>query len=142
MHSSATSTIARWVNNFAIVTSRTGSSPSANRRSAWYVSEREASIFVAISANLWRIAWKRPIGLPNGLAFLGVGERGRKHALHPADGGQRHQQPLPREVGHDQVEAAVLLAEQVLAGTSTSVNDSSPVSEECQPIFSSLLVTS
>ena len=25
---------------------------------------REASILVAISANLWRIAWKRPIGRP------------------------------------------------------------------------------
>ena len=24
-----------------------------------------ASIFVAISANLWRIAWNRPIGRPN-----------------------------------------------------------------------------
>ena len=35
-------------------------------------------------------------------------------ALHRADGADRHQQPLPGEVGHDQLEAAVLLAEQVL----------------------------
>ena len=35
-------------------------------------------------------------------------------ALHRADGADRHQQPLPGEVGHDQLEALVLLAEQVL----------------------------
>jgi hypothetical protein len=33
--------------------------------------------------------------------------------LHSSDGAERHQQPLPLEVGHDQVEALVLLAEQV-----------------------------
>src|ERR671914_54940 len=37
-----------------------------------------------------------------------------QHALHRGDCAQRHDQPLPLEVGHDQVEAAVLLAEQVL----------------------------
>src|SRR5581483_7469350 len=34
--------------------------------------------------------------------------------LHRADGAERHQQSLPLEVGHDQVEALVLFAEQVL----------------------------
>ena len=36
--------------------------------------------------------------------------------LHRPDRAERHQQPLPLEVGHDQVEAAVLVAEQVLLG--------------------------
>ena len=43
-------------------------------------------------------------------------ERLLERHLHPADRAERHQQPLPLEVGHDQVEAAVLLAEQVLLG--------------------------
>ena len=49
-----------------------------------------------------------------GLALLGVGDGDLDQALHRADGADRHQQPLPGEVGHDQFEAAVLLAEQVL----------------------------
>ena len=52
-----------------------------------------------------------------GLALAGVGERrARCTSCIAADRAQRHQQPLPLEVGHDQVEAAVLLAEQVLGG--------------------------
>src|SRR5919106_2606936 len=39
-----------------------------------------------------------------------------QHPLHGGHRAQRHHQPLPLEVGHDQVEAAVLLAEQVLLG--------------------------
>src|SRR4051812_9226583 len=35
---------------------------------------------------------------------------------HRADRAERHQEPLPLEVGHDQVEALVLLAEEVLLG--------------------------
>ena len=50
------------------------------------------------------------------LALEGELERALERDLHRADGAERHQQPLPLEVGHDQVEAAVLLAEQVLLG--------------------------
>ncbi len=39
-----------------------------------------------------------------------------QRGVHRADRAERHQQPLPLEVGHDQVEAAALLAEQVLVG--------------------------
>jgi hypothetical protein len=44
---------------------------------------------------------------PERLALLRVVERHLEHPLHPPYRGQRHQQPLPCEVGHDQVEAAV-----------------------------------
>ena len=50
------------------------------------------------------------------LALLRVVERALEGRLHPADGAERHREPLPLEVGHDQVEALVLLAEQVLRG--------------------------
>ena len=53
------------------------------------------------------------------------------------DRAERHQQPLPLEVGHDQVEALVLLAEQVLLGHADVVEArSAPVSDACQPSFS------
>ena len=49
-----------------------------------------------------------------GFALEGVGDGDLDQALHRADRADRHQQPLPGEVGHDQLEAAVLLAQQVL----------------------------
>ena len=51
-----------------------------------------------------------------GLALQRVLQRALERRLHPADGAERHREPLPLEVGHDQVEALVLLAEQVLFG--------------------------
>ena len=47
-----------------------------------------------------------PIGRPNAVALLGELERLLERDLHRADRAERHQQPLPLEVGHDQVEAA------------------------------------
>ena len=55
-----------------------------------------------------------PIGRPNASALLRVLDRPLDQPLHRADRADRHQQPLPGEVGHDQFEALVLLAEQVL----------------------------
>ena len=77
---------------------------------------RPVSSATAISASLWRIAWCLPIGRPNGSRSLREVERALEQRLHRADRAERHQQPLPLEVGHDQVEALVLLAEQVLLG--------------------------
>ena len=51
-----------------------------------------------------------PVAIPDG------SERELEARLHGTDRAQGHQQPLPLEVGHDQVEAAVLLTEQVLLG--------------------------
>ena len=49
-----------------------------------------------------------------GFALQGVVDGPLDQPLHRADGADRHQQPLPGEVGHDQFEALVFLAEQVL----------------------------
>jgi len=43
-------------------------------------------------------------------------ERRLEHRLHRTNRPERHQQPLPLEVGHDQVEAGVLVAEPVALG--------------------------
>ena len=107
------------------------------------MSARPASICVAISAILWRIAWNWPIAAAERLALAGVGEGQLEAAASAADGAERHQQPLPLEVGHDQLEAAVLLAEQVLGGDEDVVEgELSAVSEACQPSFSSFVATS
>ena len=51
---------------------------------------------------------------------LGPARRGRdralEHDLHRADRAERHHEPLPLEVGHHELEAPVLLAEEVLLG--------------------------
>ena len=52
----------------------------------------------------WRYAWP-----------AGSHDRPLERPAHGADRAERHHQPLPLEVGHDQLEAAVELAEQVLA---------------------------
>src|SRR4051812_50223353 len=76
MHSSATSTATRAACSLAIEISRTGYSPLAKRHAVVYTSWRAVSILVAISANLWRGAWKLPIGGPQAggpFAYCSVG---------------------------------------------------------------------
>jgi hypothetical protein len=75
---------------------------------------------------LWRITCSGPPaashpGSPEWLSDLPperpalerVAERPLERHLHRADRSECHQQTLPLEVGHDQVEALVFLAEQV-----------------------------
>jgi hypothetical protein len=95
-----------------------------------------ASVLVAISANLWRIAWNLPIGRPKAsrsLAYSSVFSIIRSPRV-AAGGGD---QALALELPGDVVEALALLAEHASAGTRTSSKASSPVSEACIPIFSS-----
>ena len=116
MTSSATSTAARWVKSFASVTSLIASSPFVEEAQR-VVGHRLADL--DLDRHLGDLvpdrleAADRP---PERLALLGVFDGDLEQALHPADRAERHQQPLPLEVGHDQVEAAVLLSQQVLGG--------------------------
>ena len=55
-----------------------------------------------------------PIGRPNASRSFGVLDHHVEQLAHPADRAERHQQPLPGEVGHDHLEAGVLAPEQVL----------------------------
>src|SRR5213592_3086512 len=83
------------------------------RRSASYVSARPDSSFTAISAILWRIAWCFPIGRPKASRSSANSRvRSRIACIEPTEPSAIAS--LPLEVRHDQVEAAVLLAEQVL----------------------------
>ena len=51
---------------------------------------------------------------PEGVALARVCGRALPRELHGADRAQRHRQPLPLEVGHDQFEALVQRPQQVL----------------------------
>ncbi len=68
----------------AIEISRTGYSPLAKRHAVTYTIWRAASIFVAISANLWRITWKWPISLPNASRSLAYASVRSKQCCAPA----------------------------------------------------------
>ena len=84
MHSSATSTAMREACSLAIEISRTGYSPLAKRHAVTYTIWRADSIFVAISANLWRITWNLPISRPKALRSLAYTSVRSKHFCAPA----------------------------------------------------------
>ena len=66
--------------------------------------------------------------------------RGAAGQLHRAHRAKRHRKPLPLEVGHDQLEALVLAAEQrVIWNEGFLEGDRCEVSEAAQPSFFSLL---
>ena len=74
----------------AIEISRTGYSPFAKRQAVVYTSWRAASIFVAISANLWRVDLEPADRAPERLALLRVRQRAVEHVL-----GGRHRPAAP-----------------------------------------------
>ena len=102
--------------SLAIEISRTGYSPLAKRHAVTYTSWRAASIFVAISANLWRITWKWPIALPNASRSLAYCERAVEAALRARDAAGGADHALALELPHDVVEALALLAEHRRGG--------------------------
>jgi len=75
---------------------------------------------------------------PERLALLRVGDRLLENDAHGPDRPECHRQPLPLEVGHDQVEALVLLAEQVLLGHEDVGEGELAGVDARQPILSSL----
>ena len=74
-----------------------------------------------------------------GLALAGEGDRALQRGVHRADGAERHEQPLPLEVGHDEAEALVLARRAGSPrGRRRPAKATVAVSEACQPSFSSL----
>jgi hypothetical protein len=99
-----------------------------------------ASIFVAISANLWRMTWNLPIWRPNAVRSLRVCSVMLEAALGARDAARGADQALALELPHDVVEALADLAEDRRLGTRTSWKASSAVSDACMPSFCRLLL--
>ena len=65
---------------------------------------------------MWPIAWWRESERPKAWRSRAKATVRSQAMLHRADRSERHRQALPLEVGHDQREALVQAAEQVLFG--------------------------